>query len=280
MKSSELFLNTEQAANARQYDEYCETMQHEKNMGEEQEYFKNKAFRNNFIFMVVLAEPELSPKIKGSSSIHTVEILHIRLALHWTELKPEERLADAGFKVAKWNASTYCPQPFPANIPTLVVYGGLITDLKSAIEAVGSNRPSKEQKVAIEKASKKLQTATSQIMTVWQNKADSDVVNAISIACDGGFDYTVSKARGPRKSGLWRSTEPGVMVGTLAGKGWREWQQTDDGGQTWKYVDTTSGGVVVLSNLTTGTRYGLRGRLTMSKGRKGPWSDWMYEYAP
>ena len=83
-----------------------------------------------------------------------------------------------------------------------------MADLKTALDAVGKKRATTEQKKTIEAAVKKLQTATKQIMSVWQNKASSDIVNAIAIAIDGGFDWTDHGSHGPRVSGLFKTIEP------------------------------------------------------------------------
>lgn len=155
-----------------------------------------------------------------------------------------------------------------------------MTTLQTALAVVGINKPTKPQKAAITKASKGLLKNTEQVMTVWQNKADTDPVNAIAIANDGGFDYSFAGIHGARKSGLYKTTEPGVLLGQLSGKGGRQWQSTPDGGVTIVSEDPTTSGVKILKGLKSDVKYGLRGRVVLTKGRYGPWSDWMYEFAP
>lgn len=232
------------------------------------------------IIMIALAEPELSGQFKPQKSDNKVDIRHITLTLHWSKLKPAKKLADAALKLEAWQASTYCPPPWSTGIPTVVTYQGLMDDLKTALDAVGKKRATSDQKKAIEKAAGKLQTATKQIMTVWQNKADSDITNAVAIAIDGDFDYTSHGTRGPRENGLFQTTETGVLLGQLSGPGRRDWQSTPDNGKTIVKEDGTSGGVKVLRGLTSGQKYGLRGRVVLTKGRYGDWSNWMYEEAP
>jgi hypothetical protein len=232
------------------------------------------------IIMFALMEPLREGDSEDSSSGEKVDIRQITLTLGWSRLKPIERWADAGFKRDKWDNSVYCPQPFPSNIPTLAVYDDLRDKLKDALDAVGKNRATKGQKLLIDTASKNLLTATKQIMTVWQNKADSDVIHAVLIAGDGGFDYTSQSSRGPRKGALVKTTEPGKLKGTLPGRGERQWQSTADEGVTTKAEDPTRGGVIYLTGLISEKKYGLRGRKVLSGGRYGVWSDWMWESAP
>ena len=160
------------------------------------------------IIMFSLGSPELASSFKPPRSDDKVDIREIELTLNWGKLKPAMKLADAGLKLAKWQISAYCPPPWDPGIPTILIYQGLMTDLDKALKAVGKKRATSEQSQAIAKAVKKLQTATKQIMTVWQNKASSDITNAIAIAFDGGFDYNDQGSRGPRVSGLFKTTEP------------------------------------------------------------------------
>ena len=175
-------------------------------------YGRNSRRSGGPIVMLAFSNPELEGANDSNSGGNKEDIRHITLTLNWSYLTPEEKLVDAEFKMGKWLASTFCPQPFPSNIPTIDTVKGYAVNLHNALTVVGKNRPSKPQKQAIDKAAKILMTAVKSVMTVFQNAADSDVENAKDIAFDGGFDYSDGGIRGPRANGLHRTTEKGVLL--------------------------------------------------------------------
>ena len=153
------------------------------------------------ILVAIFAKPEKAGEYHEVKTINVVDTRQVRTKLGWTKMKPADRVNDATLKVAIWNASTYCPPPFPANIPAIAAFLLLITALQTALAAVGGKKATSKQAHAIKTASRNLQLAAEQIMSVWQNKIYATPSNAIAIADDGGFEYSIAGIHGKRKSG-------------------------------------------------------------------------------
>ncbi len=132
----------------------------------------------------------------------------------------------------------------------------------------------------IKDALKAVKTATKSIMTMVQTEMDKDPVSATQICTDAGFDYYVAKGGKARKTGAFKSTEPGVLVVQITGGGQQQFQISPDEGASFKDLDPVTCASTMVRGLISKKVYWFRARRVMTKGRYGEWTPWFSEEAP
>ena len=226
--------------------------------------------------VIVKSQIQGAPEPHEASMI--VEVRQTTAKLGWNKLIAALILANCYYKKEMLTGNLTFPLPWPSNVTTLVAYALLLVTLQNAITARESGV--KGSAKALKDALKAVKLATKSIMTMVQTEMDKYPVSATQICTDAGFDYYVAKGGKAKKTGAFKSTEPGVLVVQITGGGQQQFQMSTNEGETFTTLDPVTCASTMVRGLISKKEYWFRGRRVLTKGRYGEWTLWFSEFAP
>jgi hypothetical protein len=198
--------------------------------------------------------------------------------LPWDTLTFPDQLFKAKYIYGKMLTNPDFPAPWPANVTPLAT---LDTDIKAFdTKITAAESKAKGTATAMKTASKLVHKELLTIMAMLQIKLNDKPLNAEEICVNAGFDHKGMATRGQRKREAVPGNEPGSLIATDTGAGYRQWQGSYDGGETIVALDPTRGGEITKTGLTSGQFYSFRCRLVLTKDRYGDWTDWFGAEVP
>ena len=207
-----------------------------------------------------------------------LEVKEVIVVLHWDGLTPLEIYKDCNFKSGKLEDNPNFVIPWPTVFTSRADFILLAEKLNDAITLSASKEKGSAKAVA--SAIKAVKTAAQSIMAMVQIKVSSNILTAVEVCLSAGFDYYVVSGKAPRKTGAFRSTEPGVLIVQIAGGGQQQFQISTDGGETFTDLPPVTCASTQAVGLISKKEYWFRGRRVMTKGRYGEWTGWFSEFAP
>ena len=207
-----------------------------------------------------------------------VENKEVIAVLHWDGLSPLEIYKDSNFKIEELTDNPHFVVPWPTNVTTLVAFTALTGKLNDAI--IKSASKEKGSAKLVTNAIRASKLGAQSIMGMVQTAMNNNPLTAVEICLSAGFDYFVVKGKSPRKTGAFRSTEPGVLIVQIAGSGQHQFQISEDGGETFTDLPPVTCASTQAVGLISKKEYWFRGRRVLTKGRYGEWTGWFSEFAP
>ena len=207
-----------------------------------------------------------------------LEVKEVRVVLRWKDLSPTEVLKDINFKNEKLEDNPNFVIPWPSVFTSradFIILGGKLNDdiTKSASKEKGSAK-------LVANALRAAKLGAQSIMAMVQIKVNSNILTAVEVCLSAGFEYYVVLGRATRKTGAFRSTEPGVLIVQIAGGGQHQFQISEDGGETFTDLPPVTCASTQAVGLISKKEYWFRGRRVRTKGRYGEWTAWFSEFAP
>ena len=207
-----------------------------------------------------------------------LEAKKVIVVLHWDDLSPLEIYKDSNYKIGKWDNNPNFVIPWPVNVTSRADFILLAEKLNDAITLSASKV--KGSSKAINSAINALKTAAQSIKAMVQIKINGNLLTAVEICLGAGFDYYVVSGKTTRKTGVFRSTEPGVLIVQIAGGGQHQFQISTDGGETFTDLPPVTCASTQAVGLISKKEYWIRARRVHTKGRYGEWTAWFSEFAP
>ena len=207
-----------------------------------------------------------------------LEAKEVIVVLHWDGLTPLEVHKDCNYKIGELTLNPNFVVPWAPNVTSLADFIILVGKLNDAI--ILSASKVKGSAKAVASAVKAVKTAAQSIKAMVQIKVNSNILTAVEVCVSAGFDYYIVSGRPPRKTGAFRSTEPGVLIVQIAGGGQQQFQISTDGGETFTDLPPVTCASTQAVGLISKKEYWFRARRVMTKGRYGEWTGWFSEFAP
>jgi len=221
-------------------------------------------------------------QIQGAPIPHeasmALEMKKVIVVLHWEHLSALEIFKDSNYKIGKLTLNPNFVEPWPINVTTLTAFTTLAEKLNDAITLSASKVKGSAKGVTT--AVRALNMAAQSIKAMVQIKVNSNILTAVEVCVSAGFDYYIVSGKPARKTGAFRSTEPGVMLVQIAGGGQQQIQISTDGGETFMDLPPVTCASTQVVGLISKKEYWFRGRRVLTKGRYGEWTGWFSEFAP
>lgn len=180
------------------------------------------------------------------------------------------KLKKAKFIQTKMTGNPNFPLPYPANVTTLVQFGLDITALDTAI--TNSSSKTKGTSDLVNALINTVHNDLLTIMTMVQNKADSNPAIAEVVIEGAGFDVKKSRSKGKQQNSVKDGADEGSVDLIAEGPGPHEWRMSKDE-ITWISLESSYTSKTTVSNLTPGDKYFFQNRQLLSRGRKAEWSQ-------
>ena len=207
-----------------------------------------------------------------------LEVKEVIVVLHWDGLSPLEIYKDCNFKIGKLTLNPNFVPPWATIVTSLADFTILAEKLNDAITLSASKVTGSTK--AVNSAIRAAKLAAQSIKAMVQIKVNSNILTAVEVCLSAGFDYYVVSGKTTRKTGAFRSTEPGVLIVQIAGGGQQQFQISTDGGETFTDLPPVTCASTQAVGLISKKEYWFRGRRVMTKGRYGEWTGWFSEFAP